>query len=110
MFVLELARKSGAPSNSAVRRRHVHDHRSRRCCLETIRLREHVGDLIAAPAVSLDTYRVFIDESFIDDSLNRGQYAFQSALSGITDRVNDIRLEDEIPIAYVVGSIDARAG
>src|SRR5690349_10528899 len=72
-LVLKLPRQASAPANAAVSARHICDERARRRRFETIRLRDHVGDLITAPTVSLDSDRVLVHVAFIDDRLNAGQ-------------------------------------
>src|SRR5438477_8707046 len=90
MLVLKLTRQSGAPADAAVGAGHVRDSGAGGGGFEAIGLRDHVGDLIAAPTVSLDSDRVFIDEALIDDGLDSRQHAFHGALAGIAGRVNDV--------------------
>ena len=108
-FVLELARQASAPANAAVGAGHVRDHRARRRGFEAVRLRDHVGDLIAAPTVSLNADGLFVDEALVDHRLNRRQHALQRALARIADRVDDVRHEDQIAVADVVRRIDRSA-
>src|SRR5437763_16288463 len=112
MLVLKLTRQAGAPADTTVGAGHVRYGGAGRGGFEAIGLRDHVSDLIAAPTVSLDTDRVFVDETFVDHGLNSRQHALHCALSGVAGRVNDVRHEDEITVAYIVSRIDrsARAG
>src|SRR5438552_18191412 len=109
MLVLKLTRQSGAPANSAVGAGHVRDGGAGRGGFEAIGLRDHVGDLIAAPTVPLNSDRVLIHETLIDDGLNSRQHAFHGALSGIAGRVNDVRHENQVAVADIVGRIDRSA-
>src|SRR3989440_9727112 len=101
MFVLKLSRQTGAPANAAVGAGHIRDRSPGFCGFETIRLRDHVGDLIAAPTVSLNADVRLVDKTFIDYGLNGGQHALQSTASRIARRVNDIQREDQIALTYV---------
>src|ERR1041385_6414922 len=102
MFVLKLSRQTRAPADAAVGAGHVYDRRARFGCLEAIGLRDHVGDLITAQTVSLDTDVVLVNEPAIDDGLNGRQNALQSIAAGIASLVNDVPHENQIAVAHVV--------
>src|SRR2546426_11020271 len=77
MLVLKLARQATPPANATVGAGHI-----RYCSpgfrgFETICLRNHVSDLIAAPTVSLNGDVRLVNKTFIDHGLNGGQHALQ---------------------------------
>src|SRR5215813_5605663 len=74
VFVLKLSRQASAPANAAVRTRHIRHCRAWRCSFEAISLRHHVGDLITAPTVPLNTDCVLVDKSFINYRLHARQH------------------------------------
>src|SRR5438034_10694373 len=106
MLVLKLAGQTSAPANAAVGACHIRDCGARLCGLETIRLRHHVSDLITAPTVSLDADVRLVNKTFIDHGLNGGQNALQSTAARIAGRVNNVRHEDQIAVADIVGWIN----
>src|ERR1041384_5662408 len=106
MFVLKLSRQTRAPADAAVGAGHVHDRRARFGCLEAIGLRDHVGDLITAPTVSLDTDVVLVKAPSIDDGSNGRLYALQSITAGIASLVNVVRHENQTAVAHVVSWFD----
>src|SRR5258708_36745396 len=106
MFVLELTRETTAPTNATVGAGHVGDGGAGLRGFEAIRLRHHVRDLIATPAVSLNSNRVFGDEALVDDGLDSRQNAFQSARPGIARRVDNVRHENQIAVADVERRVD----
>src|SRR5436305_10321138 len=110
MLVLKLARQPRAPANAAVGAGHVRDGGARFGGFEAIGLRDHVGDLISAPTVSLDADVVLVNESAIDDGLHRGQHALQSITSRIAGFVNNVRHENQVTVADVVSRINRSAG
>src|SRR6266404_533761 len=101
MLVLELARQTTAPTNPAVGTRHVCNRSAGFRGFETIRLRHHVSDLIAAPTVSLNPNVRLVNKATIDDGLNRGQHALQSTATRIARGVDDVRHEDQIAVADI---------
>src|SRR6266550_603726 len=109
MLVLKLSRQASAPANAAVGAGHVRDCSSGLRGFEAIRLRDHVGDLITAPTVSLDANVRLVNKTFIDHGLNGRQHALQSTASRISGRVNDVRHEDQIAVTNVVSRIDRSA-
>src|SRR2546423_8444843 len=112
MLVLKLARQPRAPANAAVGAGQVNDSGARFGGFEAVGLGDHVGDLISAPTVTLDADVLLVNESAIDDGLDRRQHALQRVTSRIAGFVNDVRHENKIAVADVVSRIDrsARAG
>src|SRR5207248_552712 len=112
MLVLKLSRQTSAPTNAAVGAGHIRDCSSGLRGFETICLRDHVGDLVTAPTVSLNADVRLVNKTFVDHSLNSGQHALQSTASRIASGVNDVRHEDQIAVTDVVSWIDrsTRAG
>src|SRR5437867_888054 len=112
MLVLELTRKTAAPANTAIGAGHIRDGCAGLRGFEAIRLRDHVSDLITAPTVPLNSDRVFVDESLINDGLNSRQHALQRARSRIAGGVDNVRHENQIAVADIERWIDrsARAG
>src|SRR5437763_1177818 len=112
MLVLKLPRQPRAPADAAVGAGHVHDGGARFGGFEAIGLRNHVGDLIPAPTVSLDADVLLVNESAVDDGLDSRQNALQSITSRIAGFVNNVRHENQVTVADVVSRIDrsARAG
>src|SRR5262249_19630125 len=108
-FVLELARQPGAPSASAVGAGHIAPEGAGRGGFEAVGLRDHIRDLITAPTVALNADGVFVDEALVDDRLNRGQHAFERALAGIADGVNDVGHQDQIAVTGVKRGVDRMA-
>src|SRR5438874_9803 len=109
MLVLKLPRQTRAPANAAVCTRHVRYRRSGLSGFEPVRLRDHVGDLVSAPTVPLNSDVVLIDESFIDYGLNCRQHALQSTAPRIARGVDDVRHEDQIAVADIESRIDRSA-
>src|SRR5262245_4869645 len=98
LFVLERPRHAGAPADAAVAAEHVDHRRARFHGAEDVRLRDHVRDLIAAPAVSLYADALRIDESHRQHLLDRRQYAFERAVSRIPEVVNDVGLQNDVAV------------
>src|SRR2546422_3855324 len=109
MLVLELARQARAPTNAAIGAGHVYDGRAGLRSFEAIGLRQHISDLITAPTVSLDSDRVLVDIAPVEHGLDCWQHAFQSALSRITGRVDNVRHENQVTIADVIRRVDRSA-
>src|SRR6185295_16755398 len=105
MLVLKLARQSRAPTNAAVGAGHVRDGGARFGRFEAIRLRDHVGDLIPAPTVSLDADVVLVNESSIDYGLHRREDALQRITSRIAGLIDNVRHENQVAVADVVSRI-----
>src|SRR5690606_35294684 len=108
LLVLELPDHPGRPADPAVRARHVHDRRARLGRGEDIGLRDHVGDLVAAPAVALHTDRLLVDEAAPDQLGDAGDDRVQRALARVPDPVDYVRDEDEVAPAHVEAEADAR--
>src|SRR5215475_9911459 len=108
-LVLELARQPGAPPDAAVGAGHIAHERPGRGGFESVGLRDHIRDLIAAPTVALNADLVLVDKALVDNRLNRGQHAFEGALARIVDGVNDIGHQDQIAIAGVKRGVDRMA-
>src|SRR5882724_7439144 len=104
MLVLKLPRQTRAPANAAVCTRHVRYRRSGLSGFEPVRLRDHVGDLVSAPTVPLNS-----DVVLIDDGLNCRQHALQSTAPRIARGVDDVRHEDQIAVADIKSRIDRSA-
>ena len=109
VLVLKLARQAGAPANAAVGAGHIRNQRAGRGRAKAIGLRDHVGDLIAAPTVSLNADRLLVNKALVDYRLNCRQHTLQRALSRIADRVNDVRHEDQVAVAGIESGIDRSA-
>ena len=60
--------------------------------------------------MTLDTDVGLIDEALVDHGLNGGQNRLQRVLAGLTKGVDDVRSQDQVPVARVVGEVDARPG
>src|SRR6266446_6194978 len=101
MFILELTRQTGAPTNATIGAGHIRDSSSGLRGFEAIGLRDHVSDLITAPTVSLNSDRVFVDKSFVNDGLNPRQHALQRTRSRIAGGVNNVRHENQIAVADI---------
>src|SRR5436190_22859247 len=99
MFVLKLSGQPCAPTYAAVSARHIRNRRASRRGFEPCGLGDHISDLITAPTVSLNAYGIFIDEAFINYCLNAWQNTLQSALTGMSNRINDVRHKDHIAVA-----------
>src|SRR5438045_6023940 len=110
MLVLKLPRQAGAPTNAAVSAGHIRNRGAGFGGFEPVRLRHHVGDLIAAPTVTLYADVVLIDKAPVDDGLHRRQDALQRVTAGIAGLVNNIGYEDQIPVTDVIGWVDRCAG
>src|SRR5205085_10709737 len=104
--------KSRAPADAAVSAGHVHYGGAGLGGFEAIRLRDHVGDLVTTPTVSLDADVIFVNEAFVDNGLNGGQNALQRIATRIAGFVNDVRHENQVTVAEIVRRVDrsARAG
>src|SRR5437764_15425282 len=109
MLVLKLPWQSRAPANAAVGAGHVRDGGARFGGFEAIGLRDHVGDLISAPTVTLDADVLLVNESAIDDGLHRGQDALQRVSSRIAGFVNNVRHKNQVAVADVISRIDRSA-
>ena len=70
---------------------------------EDVGLGDHVGDLIAAPAVALDADPPGIDEALVDDLLDGRQDALQGARPRVAGLVDDVGLEEDVAVADVAG-------
>ena len=109
LLVLELPRQPGAPADAGVGARHIADGRSRFRTAKPIRLRDHVGDLVAAPRVALNADGLLVDEAQLHDGSDRGQHAAQRTLARLAGLVDDVGREDDVAVARVKRNVDARA-
>ena len=106
LFVLELARAAGAPADAVVGGDHVDDGCAVFCGFEARGLGDHVGDLVAAPAVALDADVLFVDEAARGDGVDSAEDAFERALAGVAGGVDDVGREDEVAVRDVVADVD----
>src|SRR5437016_3899640 len=106
MLVLELPGNSRSPANAVVGAGHV-SHRSV-CgrCAEAVGLGDHVSDLVSAPTVALNADSLLIDKASSDYRIDSWQNTLQRALSRLANGVNNVRLQDEVSVAYIVAGQD----
>src|SRR5712671_4739047 len=112
MLILELTRETAAPTNAAVSTGHIRDGGAGLRGFEAICLCHHVRDLITAPTVSLNSDRVFVHKSLVNDSLNSRQHTLQRTWSRIAGGVDNVRHENQIAVADIERRVDrsTRAG
>ena len=58
--------------------------------------------------MSLDSDALLIDKALIDEGRYAGKHCIQTALSRVPDPVGDIRIENKVSSACVVGIVDRR--
>src|SRR5579859_1505430 len=102
MFVLELPGNTWPPADAVVGAGHVRDRSSCGRCPETVGLSNHIGDLVATPTVPLNTDCLLIHKACGNHGIDGGEDTLQRTLAGLTDRINDVRLQNEIPVAHVI--------
>src|SRR5581483_7302586 len=106
MLVLKLPWNTWAPADAIVSADHIRNRSARSRGTKTIGTGNHVGDLVPAPAMPLNTDRLLIHKSAVHYFLNRRKHTVQSALSREANLVGDIRFQYQIAVADVVTHID----
>ena len=110
LLVLEGARHAGAPADAAVGADHVRHRRAGLHRREHVRAGDEVGDLVAAPRVSLDADPLRIDVALRDDRVDGRDDALLGALARIARLVDDVGHQHDVAVADVARDVDARAG
>src|ERR1051325_8385231 len=105
-LVLEGARESSAPTDAAVRARHVHDRRAEHRRREDVRLRDHVEALVSAPRLTLHTELRGIDVSAREQHLDAGDDRLHRARTRIALFIMNAGLEDDVAVRRVVRRVD----
>ena len=103
-FVLEHPAHAGLPADAAVGARHVADRGARLGRGEEVGLRDHVGDLVAAPGMTLDADPVAVHVPLAQDAEHPRHDRIQGALAGVADLVGNIGDEHYVAATDVEGN------
>ena len=107
VLVLKLTAAPAAPAYTAVGREHIHHRRAGLHGGEQVGLGDHVGRLVATPAVALHADALLIDEALVQEVKYAAHHAIVSTLAGVANAVVNVGVEDHVALADVVAVVDA---
>src|SRR5262245_34021879 len=106
VFILKLPWQTRPPAYAAIGACHIGNRRSCFCGFESGGLRDHISNLITAPAMPLNADGVLIHKSFINHRLNSWQNTFQGTLPRMPYGVNNIGHQDQIAVTNIKRGVD----